>query len=265
MGVSLTLVLVCALDACSSSPAPTPRSISKSTTTTTTAATTTTTVAAVATSTTTTLAGVAVPDVVGLKINSARFFLREAGFITVPLNAPCYHGNLNGESSLNSQSVVVSLSVPGNPPQVSVGAVPLAPGTSRPKGSRVGITWSGCFPGGSVVPEVTGLTFAAAVNLLHTAGLAWACYSQGSPTTTTTTAATTTTGHIITPNMAAHTSSSTFTASAPTSSTSTLPRLPRSTTTTTHPPTTVLSQGSSAGTVLKAGTPVAIAMYHCPQ
>lgn len=233
LGVFVTLILLCSLDACSSSPVGSHRTTSKKTST-----TTSMTFAAVATSTSTTMApsGVAIPNVIGMKITPAHFYLRAAGFFAVPLNAPCNRGGLNG------QSVVASLSIPGNPPAVSAGAVPLVPGTPRPKGSKVGITWSGCFPGGSVVPQVTGLAFLAAAKLLRTAGLTWSCYSEGPATTTT----------------ASVTTSST--SKPPTSAT------PRSTTTTTHPPpATVLSQSAPAGTVLAAGTPVKLAMHHCLQ
>jgi hypothetical protein len=166
-----------------------------------------------------------------MKIDLARFYLQTAGFTRVPLNAPCNKG------TLASQSVVASLAIPGRPPDVNVGAQPLVPGTLLPKGSRVGISWSGCYPAGTTVPAVTGQTFAAAVHLLHLAGLDWACYSVGGPTTTTTKSTTTTT----------------TTTSQPT-------------TTTTRPPApVVLSQGTEAGTVVHAGAVVVLLMHHCPQ
>jgi hypothetical protein len=147
-----------------------------------------------------------------MKIVPARFFLKVAGFAAVPLNAACNTG------TPPSQSVVASLAVPGRPPDVTVGAQPLVPGTLLPKGARVGVTWSGCFPGGTQLPQVVGHTFAGAVHLLHLAGLDWACYSVGGAITTG----------------------------------------PR-------PTHLVLSQGTKAGSVVPAGTVVALFMHHCPQ
>ena len=167
-----------------------------------------------------------VPNVVNMKIDLARFYLQTAGFTRVPLNTPCNKG------TLASQSVVASLAIPGKPPDVNVGAQPLVPGTLLPKGSRVGITWSDCYPAGTTVPAVTGRTFAASVHLLHLAGLDWACYSVGGPTTTTTT-----------------------TTTAP----------PATTVTTRPPPSVVLSQGTPPGRVVHAGTVVALFLHHCPQ
>ena len=135
----------CVLASCGNSPAP------HAAPTTTTSTTTTTTTPP---PTTTVPAGVGVPNVVGMKFDLARFYLKTAGFATVPLNAPCNKG------TLPSQSVVASLSIPGKPPNVTVGAQPLVPGTPLPKGARVGITWSGCYPAGTTVPLVTGHTFA---------------------------------------------------------------------------------------------------------
>jgi beta-lactam-binding protein with PASTA domain len=198
------------LASCGHSPAP-----RAAPATTTTSSTTTTT----SPTTTTPPHGVGVPDVLGMKIGLARFYLRTAGFATVPLNAPC------NKHTLPSQSVVASLSVPGKPPNVTVGAQPLVPGTVLPKGARVGITWSDCFPAGTTVPPVTGHTFAGAVHLLHLAGLAWACFSAGGPTTTT----------------------------APPAATAAARAA------------TVLSQGTNAGTVVPAGTTVTLVMHHCPQ
>jgi beta-lactam-binding protein with PASTA domain len=200
---------------------PAPRAPPTTTSSTTTTSTTTTTTLPP----TTLPPGVAVPNVVGMKIDLARFYLRVAGFAVVPLNAPCNKG------TTPSQSVVASLSLPGRPPSVTVGAQPLAPGTRLAEGARVGITWSGCYPAGTTVPLVSGHTFASAVHLLHLAGLNWACYSVGGPTTTTTTASPTT-----------------------------------STTTTTKPTApAILSQGTMAGTLVEAGTSVALVMHHCPQ
>ncbi len=258
--VPFTFVLSGALGACSGAPS-TPQSVSQSTTTSTTATTVTTAATAAATaaaaaaaaasttSTTTaaTAPGVAVPDVIGLKLEAARFFMYLAGFFTVPLTTPCDKG------TPTSQSVVASLSVLREPPDLNVGAVPLVAGTSLPKGSWVGITWSGCYPNGSVVPEITGLSFNAAVGLLHTAGLTWACYSMATLTASLATMTTTTTD-----------STKHSTPASSTSTTTTLPHKSSTTTTTTVPPT-VLSQGTEAGTVLNAGTPVVFVMHHCPQ
>jgi beta-lactam-binding protein with PASTA domain len=229
----------CVFASCGSSPSP------RAARTTTTTSSTTTTVPA---PTTTLPRGIGVPDVVGMKINLARFYLKTAGFATVPLNAPCSKG------TLPSQSVVVSLSVPGRPPDVTVGAQPLVPGTLLAKGARVGITWSGCYPAGTAVPAVTGHTFAGAVHLLHLAGLNWACYSVGGPTTTTTTThqTTTTTTRPVTTSTAGTSSTTTTTA-------------PQAATTAAARSATVLSQGTQAGTVVPAGAVVALVMAHCPQ
>jgi beta-lactam-binding protein with PASTA domain len=116
---------------------------------------------------------------------------------------------------------------------MNVGAVPLLPGTTRPKGSFIGITWSGCYPGGSVVPNITGLTFLAAAKLLRVAGLTWACYSVGPAATTSTT-------------------------HPPTTSTTTATTIPKS-----QP--TVLSQNPPPGTVLRPAAPVTMTMHACPQ
>ena len=234
------LVAACVLASCGNSSAP-----SAAPTTTTTSSTTTTT-----TSPPTTLPpGVGVPNVVGMKIDLAHFYLKTAGFARVPLNAPCNKG------TLPSQSVVASLSIPGKPPNVTVGAQPLLPGTLLPKSARVGITWSGCYPAGTTVPLVTGQTFAGAVHLLHLAALNWACYSVGpSPTTSTTHPPKTTTRRPVTTSTADPTSSTTTTTTAP----------PPATTTATPPPT-VLSQGTKAGTAAPAGAVVSLVMHRCPQ
>jgi beta-lactam-binding protein with PASTA domain len=198
--------------------------------------------------TTTLPRGVGVPDVVGMKINLARFYLKTAGFATASLNAPCNKG------TLPSQSVVASLSVPGRPPDVTVGAQPLVPGTLLAKGARVGITWSGCYPAGTVVPAVTGHTFAGAVHLLHLAGLDWACYSVGKPTTTTTHGTTTTTRPVTT-STAGPTGSTTTTGASAAAAPAAAPA--RS--------ATVLSQGTKPGTIVQAGVVVALVMRQCPQ
>ncbi len=232
---SALVAAACVLAACGNSPAP--RAVARTSTSTT--ATTTTTTPPPTTAGT---PGVAVPDVLGMKLALARSSLRAAGFATVPFNAACNKG------TLASQSVVASLSVPGKPPDVRVGALPLVPGTTLPKGAPVGITWSGCYPSGTQVPLVTGQTFAGAVQLLHLAGLKWACFSVGTRTTTSTKPTTSSSG------------GPTTSTTAPTTTTTTAP-----TTTTTKPPRTVLSQGTAAGTTVHAGTVVDFVMHHCPQ
>jgi beta-lactam-binding protein with PASTA domain len=240
-GCSL-LAGACALASCGTSPSP---RAARTTTTTTTTNTTTTTVPL---PTTTLPQGIGVPNVVGMKINLARFYLKTAGFATVSLDAPCNKG------TLPSQSVVASLSVPGRPPDVTVGAQPLVPGTLLAKGARVGITWSGCYPAGTVVPAVTGHTFAGAVHLLHLAGLDWACYSVGKPTTTTTHGTTTTTRPVTT-STAGPTGSTTTTGAPAAAAPAAAPA--RS--------ATVLSQGTKPGAIVQARAVVALIMRQCPQ
>ncbi len=249
------LVAACALASCSSSVAPERKAASRKTTTSTTTSTTTLPTTLPTTSTTLPPApGVAVPDVIGMKITPAHFYLRVAGFLPINLNAACYKG------TVVSQSVVVSLSVPSKPP------VPLLPGAPRPKGSYVGITWSGCYPEGSVVPNITGQTFGAAVHLLQLAGLTWACTSVGTttttrpPTTTTTRPPTTTTTR---PPTTTTTRPPTTTTSAAISLgvASSVVHLVASK----APPQTVLSQNPTPGTMLRPGMPVAVTMHACPQ
>jgi beta-lactam-binding protein with PASTA domain len=152
---------------------PTPQQKAGPTTTTALPATTTT-----APPTTTSRPGVVVPNVIGLKIAAARWDLAAVGLHPMGLNVPCNKG------TLASQSVVSALAIPGRPPDVRVGIVPLSPGTQVAPGTRVGITWSGCFGGSTTAPGVVGLTFGAAVHTLHAAGLTWACYSVGRATKT---------------------------------------------------------------------------------
>ena len=116
----------------------------------------------------------------------------------------------------------------------SAGAVPLSPGTRVPPGTRVGITWTGCYGDSSVVPAVVGLTFPLARHALHAVGLTWACYSAGVTTTTTTASPT----------------------SAP---------CPAVTTTTVRHLPTVLAQGPAPDTVVKPGAIVTLTMAVCPQ
>lgn len=238
------LSVACTLASCSDTPA------RRAASTTTTSSTTSTT----PTLPPTTLPqGVGVPNVLGMKVDLAHFYLKAAGFTWVPLNARCNKG------TLQSQSVVASLSIPGRPPNVTIGAQPLLPGTPLPKGSRVGITWSGCYPAGTTVPLVTGRSFAGAVQLLHLAALNWACYSVGpNPTTTTTHAPrTTTTGPVTTSTTDATSSTTTTTTTAPPPATATA--------TTATLPERVIGQGTKAGTTAPAGAVVALVMHHCPQ
>jgi hypothetical protein len=246
--VALALVAPCALASCSGSPGH--RQAVHRTTTTTTAPPTTTSSSV----TTTTMAGMAVPSVIGLKIDPARYILHAVGFNTVPLNTACYKG------TLASQSVVASLSLPGHAPFYAVGATPLLPGTIRPKGSTVAITWSDCYPNGTAVPAVVGLKFLQATHDLHVVGLTWSCFSVDSDTATTATTTTSTT--------------TTTTAPPPSTSSSTATTHPPTTTTTTHPPTTtttkppkpvILTQSPTVGAIVKASTTVTLTMHSCPQ
>ena len=167
------------------------------------------------------------PNVIGLKIAAARAALHAVGLPTVGLNVPCSKG------TLVSQSVVASLSIAGQPPNPAVGATPLSPGATVPPGTRVGITWSGCYGDRSTVPAVVGLTFAAARHALHAVGLTWACYSVGR-------------SHDHDHDLIDDDN-------------------PAVTTTTVKAPQTVLSQDPAAGTVLRPGAVVRITMHFCPQ
>jgi len=234
------LAAVCGLTACSISPSPSQKAAVRGILASTTTTTATGTAAKTTTSTPAAISDVVVPNLVGLKIAPARAALRAVGLHALDLNTPCNKG------TVASQSVVTSLSIPGKEPTPALGAVPLTPGAMVPRGTRVGITWSGCYGGGAVVPDLVGLTFGAAVHALHAAGLAWACYSGVGPATSTTssTTATSTTG-------GSSTSSSTSTSAV--------------TTTTAAPSRTVLAQDPAAGTVLRPGSPVSVTMRACPQ
>ena len=230
--VALALAVPCTLASCSGSPGH--RQAVRRTTTTTTPPTTT------SSSVTTTKAGVAVPNVIGLKVDAARYILHAVGFRTVPLNTVCSKG------PLASQSVVAALSVPGHAPSYAVGATPLMPGDMRPKGSFVAITWSDCYPNGTSVPAVIGLKFLEATHDLHVVGLTWSCFSVDSDPTTTTTTTTTT-------------------APPPSTSSTTSTTHPPTTTTTTKPPNVILTQSPTAGATVKASTTVTLTMHTCPQ
>jgi hypothetical protein len=257
------LVAGCVLAACSASPAK-PDNLEASSGPTTTTTTTSTTLTQGTRPTTvppTTSTGVAVPNVIGLTATQARLILRSAGFGLVPFNAPCHKG------TTASESVVTALSVPGIGRDPRVGGTPLAPGTARPVHSRVGVTWSGCYPNGTIAPDVTGLTFDRAVHRLHLAGLAWACFSVGTsrPPHSTTTSSTSinepasksstdTSAPANTKTKTTHRHSSTSSTSTSTTVAGQAPHLP-----------TVLSQGTKPGTMLKAHTAVDFTMHHCPQ
>jgi hypothetical protein len=232
------LVTACLLTSCSHSPTSAQKKAVRTILTTTSTTTTTTTIppTIVTLPPPTTQPSAVVPNVIGLKVAAARTALRTAGFPSVNLNTPCNMG------TVASQSVVVSLSIPGKPPDVRVGAVPLSAGADAPPGTRIGINWSGCYGDASVVPAVVGLPFPAARQALHGAGLVWACYSVGEPPTTTTTHAPRTTP----------TSDATTTTAAPT-------------TTTVRAVQTVLTQSPAAHTVLHPGATVTLTMHRCPQ
>ena len=153
------------------------------------------------------------------------------------LNRPCNKG------TLLSQSVVDSLALPGKDPIApDVGAVPVAPGTKVAPGSRIGIIWSGCYGDAVVVPDVVGLSFAAARRAIVETGLTWACYSVGKSTTTT----------------------SNSTSSSVTSTTTADTSLPSPAPTKT-PRGIVLTQNPQAGGALRPGSTVALTMRACPQ
>jgi PASTA domain len=185
--VPATLVtLGFALASCSSGAAPKdagPKVPVRSTTTTSTTTTTTTpptTVPPPAPTPTTHPKGpvlAVVPNVIGLRITVGRNALRAVNLRVVSLNAACNKG------TLTSQSVVDSLSLPGPAPNFALGARPLAPGSYVPARTLVGITWSGCFAGGTTVPDVVGSTFGTARHDIVRAGLTWACQNQSTTTT----------------------------------------------------------------------------------
>ena len=260
------LVVGCVLGACATTPA-TPDdledSAGPSASSTTTNSTSLPEVMMPTSASTTTEPGIVVPNVIGLTPNQARLVMRSLGFVLVPFNTPCRKG------TPASVSVLSSLSVPGPGQDARVGATALTPGSARPARSRVGVTWSDCYPNGTTVPDVTGLSFDKATHRLHLTGLAWACFSvpaAESPRSTTSTSTTTgaplatsstdtsnpkgsstTTAHHRTPAKH-HDTTTTSTTAART------PRIP-----------TVLSQGTRPGTVLKAHTAIDFTMHHCPQ
>ncbi len=189
-----------------------------------TTATVTAITASSASTTATTPPAVAVPNIIGLKIAAARSALRDVGLLSVGLNKPCNKG------TLLSQSVVDSLALPGKEPTPNVGAVPVGPGSRVPPGTRIAITWSGCYGDTVVVPDVVGLSFAVARDAITGAGLTWACYSVERPRKK---------------------SSSTTSLTSPT--------------TTQQAPGVVLTQNPHTGAVLRPGATVALTMHACLQ
>ena len=103
--------------------------------------------------------------------------LKSVNLRIVGLNPACNKG------TLASQSVVDSLSLAGPAPNYALGARPLAAGTYVPARTLVAIAWSGCFGGGTAVPDVVGLTFGAARRDIVRAGLTWSCQEQSATTT----------------------------------------------------------------------------------
>jgi hypothetical protein len=258
------LVAGCVLGACATTPAkPDNLEAKGGPTTTTTSTTTSTTLPDITVPTRaplTTPAGVVVPNVIGLTPNVTRLVLRSLGFDLVPFDTPCHKG------TTASQSVVTSLSVPGPGRDPRLGSAPLAPGTARPARSRIGVTWSGCYPHGTIVPNVTGLSFDKAVHRLHLAGLTWACFSVAPERAHSSTTSSHTNGAPAS-NASADSSASANSKTNP--ATRHRPSGSTSTSTTVagqapHVPT-VLSQSMKPGTVLKAHTAVDFTMHHCPQ
>jgi beta-lactam-binding protein with PASTA domain len=240
------LMAVCLMASCGNGPAVDQRSAGRAVRT----STTTTTTTAPPTTTSSTRPGIPVPNVIGLKIAAAHSALGTAGFPSVRLNTPCNLG------TLASQSVVASLSIPGKGADARVGALPLSPGTLVAPGTRIGITWSGCYGDASEVPAVVGLTLGAARRFIHAEGLNWACFSVGrAPPSTSTSlpaadASTTTTR-----------APETTTTRAPETTTTRAPE----TTTTVKVVQTVLTQTPAAHTTLRPGATVTLTMHHCPQ
>ncbi len=81
------------------------------------------------------------------------------------MNPACSKGNLT------SESVVLSLVLIG-----PSGSTPLITGSMVPPKSVVGVTWSGCYGKGVVVPEVVGMLWKDGTRaVLQAGGLHWAC------------------------------------------------------------------------------------------
>jgi beta-lactam-binding protein with PASTA domain len=109
---------------------------------------------------------VTVPSVVGQYLPAARRALVAAGVRTQNLNTPC-----NAGGNPQKASVVVSL--------VLVGTIEtLTGGEQIPKSSSVGVTWSGCYGKGIVVPNVVGDTWPVGVAAIQSASLVVGCTSS---------------------------------------------------------------------------------------
>lgn len=196
---------------------------------------------------------VAVPNIIGLKIATAHRALRDTGFGALSFNPSCNKG------TLASQSVVVSIALPGTPVP-TLGATLLEPGAMVPRGSTIGLTWSGCYGAGSIVPSVVGKTFATARRAITMAGLTWACFSVGTPRPSTTTSQPRPTTSTAAPSSTTSAPSSTTTSTSATTTTS----MVRATTAAARPGT-VLSEVPAAGGLQRPGTIVTLTMHHCPQ
>jgi beta-lactam-binding protein with PASTA domain len=117
------------------------------------------------TSSTTTTSGVEVPNVIGQFTSQARVALRDAGLRIKSVNSACARGDLT------SESVVQSLELIG-----PTGTEPLGPGFTVPPKSLIGVTWSGCYGKGVVVPNVVGMAWPDGARAIIVAGgLHWSC------------------------------------------------------------------------------------------
>ena len=119
---------------------------------------------------------VSVPDVIGQYATPTRIALLTVGLRIKAVNAVCAKGNLT------SESVALSLVLIG-----PNGSTPLVTGSMVPPKSVVGVTWSGCYGKGVVVPDVVGMLWKDGTRaVLQAGGLHWACTAdpsapQGSP------------------------------------------------------------------------------------
>jgi len=109
---STAVVAACLLASCSTGPTAAQKKAVRSilTTTTTTPAPPTSTTTAP--SSTTTQPGVAVPNVIGLKITAAHAALRAAGFPSVSLNMPCNKGTLASQSVVTNANLISKIYFP---------------------------------------------------------------------------------------------------------------------------------------------------------
>lgn len=87
---------------------------------------------------------------------------RSYGF-ACSLNAECSNGTDASESIVTAMELYPDGS--------------LAPGQMIPEGSTIGLTWSGCWPNGTVVPNVTGQPWSSSWHVIHNAGLTINCVS----------------------------------------------------------------------------------------